>query len=119
MAISTIKDVNAPVELNTTYNGPNPYITSEMFDMIKFYRIGKIVLVWLNLNVATSPGITWRKLGSVDFPETPIDSLVMTMASQGSSYNLLARVEQNGNISIYSNGSSTGWYRGYGFMILP
>lgn len=103
--------------LTTTYTSQS-YVTEAAFDGLTFYRIGKVVYCYFNLNVSSNPGTTSRKIGSINLPSAPLFTPSLTLANQGNQYNLLLQVTAEGDIYIYSNGSSTGWYRGFACIML-
>ena len=103
--------------LSTTYASQS-YVTEAAFNGLTFYRIGKVVYCYFNLNIASNPGTTSRKIGSINLPSPPVYTPSLTLANQGNQYNLLLQVTAEGDIYIYSNGSSTGWYRGFSCIIL-
>ena len=106
-----------PVKLPMEYSS-NSYVAEADFNRLAFYQVGRVILACLNLQISSSPGTTWRKIGKVSFPSYPVDTLNLTVANQKNSYNLLLQVDTNGDVKIYSNGTATGWYRTTGFMIL-
>lgn len=112
----TADKLNA-TKLTATYTS-NSYVSETNFNLMEFYKVGNLVVAKINLNVTTSPGTTNRTIGKVTFPSTPLFGLYLTIAGQNNGSNLLFGLDTSGNITIYSVGTATGFYRASGVMVL-
>lgn len=97
-------------ELQKSYTEQS-YVTLANFAYITAYSDGQSVIFKLNISVSTSPGTTFREIGSISLPRNLVGSLNVTLPSQDNNSVLLVSISTAGTISIYSSGSATGFYR--------
>ena len=110
MATGTIK-TNALQLLSKTYT-QNTYVAQSDFNTIQAFADDNMVIINLNFDVSTSPGTTFRTIGSISLPRDLAFNATTILASQNNASNLLVQVAKGGAITIYSTSSATGYYRG-------
>ena len=103
--------------LDKTYTSQS-YVDETNFNRLAAYTDGNIVIFYLNLQIASSPGTTQRKIGKFTLPRDLRTAVVLTVAGQSSSNSIMIQVDEDGDITIYSNSSATGWYRAMAVMPL-
>lgn len=96
--------------LSKTYTEQS-YVSLANFNYINAYSDGHGVCFVLNTSLTSSPGTTFRTIGSVSLPRNLLQSINVIVPSQDNKSTLLMTISTTGTIQIYSTGTATGFYR--------
>ena len=108
-SLITIQTSINPVEATRTYTSQS-YVTQNDWNRCRCYKVCGLVIFYFNLQVASSPGATFREIGK--FAVSMTETVTITAASQNNLSTLLISVNSSGTVTIYSTSSATGFYRG-------
>ena len=89
----------------------NSYVTESNYSDT-YYKYDRMFIAKVNINITNSPGNTFRQIGTISLPSNLIGMVSGVFASQSNQDNLLVQITAAGVVSIYCNGTATGWYRG-------